>query len=109
MHYEIETPGPGVPNALSANESEFPPSMPVKVVRPLLKLINDPSDQEVAGEPHGRRHAMKPPPLPAQLEDGHLREPHERLCDIDRCFVHVSECAAFRCGSVERRRWASMM
>jgi hypothetical protein len=26
-----------------------------------------------------------------------------------RCFVHVSECAAFRCGSVERRCWASMM
>ena len=53
-------------------------------IRPLLKLVSDPSDQEVAGEPHRRRHAMKPPPLPAQLEDGQLREPHERLCDIDR-------------------------
>ena len=78
-------------------------------IRPLLKLVTDPSGQEVAGEPHRRRHAMKPPPLPAQLEDGQLREPRERLCNIDRCFVHVSECAAFRCGSVERRRWASMM
>jgi hypothetical protein len=44
---------------------------------------------------------MKPPPLPAQLEDGHLREPRERLCDIDRRFVHVSEHAAFRCDSGE--------
>ena len=78
-------------------------------VRPLLKLVTDPSDQEVAGEPHRRRHAMKPPPLPAQLEDGQLREPRERLCDIDRRFVHVSERAAFRCGSGERRRWASLM
>ena len=76
---------------------------------PLLKLVNDPSDQEVAGEPHRRRHAMKPPPLAAQLEDGHLREPHERLCDIDRPFFHVSERAAFRCGSGERPRWASRM
>jgi hypothetical protein len=33
---------------------------------------------------------MKPTPLPAQLEDGQLREPRERLCDIDRRFVHVS-------------------
>ena len=30
---------------------------------------------------------MKPTPLPAQLEDGQLREPRERLCDIDRRFV----------------------
>jgi hypothetical protein len=52
---------------------------------------------------------MKSPPLPAQLEDGQLREPHERLCDIDRRFVHVSERAAFRCDSGERRRWAWMM
>src|ERR1700730_9538137 len=52
---------------------------------------------------------VKPPPLPAQLEGGHLREPHERLCDIDRRFVHVSERAAFRCDSGERRRWAWMM
>src|SRR5580693_1119270 len=74
-------------------------------IRPLLKLINDPSDQEVAGEPHRRRHPVKPPPLAAQLEDGHLREPHERLCDIDRRLVHVSERAAFRCDSDERRRW----
>jgi Semialdehyde dehydrogenase, dimerisation domain/Semialdehyde dehydrogenase, NAD binding domain len=78
-------------------------------VRPLLKLINDPSDQEVAGEPHRRRHAMMPPPLAAQLEDGHLREPHERLCDIDRPFFHVTDRAAFRCGSGERRRWTSLM
>src|SRR5580704_2074731 len=78
-------------------------------IRPLLKLINDPSDQEVAGEPHRRRHAMKPPPFAAQLEGGHLREPHERLCDIDRRFVHVSARAAFRCGSGERPRWASRM
>jgi hypothetical protein len=49
-------------------------------IRPLLKLVTDPSGQEIAGEPHRRRHAMKPPPLPAQLEDGQLREPHERLC-----------------------------
>src|SRR5205807_3843677 len=76
---------------------------------PLLKLINDPSDQEVAGEPHRRRHAMKPPPLAAQLEDGQRREPHERLCDIDRTFFHVTDRAAFRCGSGERPRWASMM
>src|ERR1700694_2211899 len=62
-------------------------------IRPLLKLINDPSDQEVAGEPHRRRHAMKPPPLAAQLEDGRIREPHERLCDIDRRFVHVTDRA----------------
>ena len=34
---------------------------------------------------------MKPPPLPAQLEDGQLREPCERLCDIDRCFVVETE------------------
>ena len=60
-----------------------------------MKLVSNSSDQEVAGEPHRRRHAMKPPPLPAQLEDGQLREPHERLCDIDRRFVHVSERAAF--------------
>ena len=59
--------------------------------------------------PHRRRHPMKPPPLTAQLEDGHLREPRERLCDIDRRFVHVSERAAFRCDSGERPRWASMM
>jgi hypothetical protein len=52
---------------------------------------------------------MKPPPLPAQLEDGQLREPCERLCDIDRRFVHVSERAAFRYGSGERPRWASLM
>jgi hypothetical protein len=78
-------------------------------VCPLLKLISDPSGQEVAGEPHRRRHPMKPPPLAAQLEDGHLREPHERPCDIDRPFFHVSERAAFRCGSGERRRWAWMM
>src|ERR1700736_3751351 len=51
----------------------------------------------------------EPPPLAAQLEDGQLREPHERLCDIDRRFVHVSERAAFRCDSGERRHWASMM
>jgi hypothetical protein len=38
---------------------------------------------------------VKPPPLAAQLEDGQLGEPRERLCDIDRRFVHVSECAAF--------------
>jgi hypothetical protein len=50
---------------------------------------------------------MKPPPLAAQLEDGHLREPRERLCDIDRRFVHVTGRAAFRCGSGERPRWAS--
>src|ERR1700745_688820 len=37
----------------------------------LLKLISNSSAQEVAGEPHRRRHAMKPPPLAAQLEDGH--------------------------------------
>jgi hypothetical protein len=48
-------------------------------IRPLLKLVGDPSGQEIAGEPHRRRHAMKPPPLAAQLEDGHLREPRERL------------------------------
>src|ERR1700737_2511174 len=78
-------------------------------IRPLLKLVSDPSGQEVAGEPHWRRHAMKPPPLPAQLENGHLREPRERICDIDRRFVHVSEGAAFRCGSGERPRWAWMM
>ena len=78
-------------------------------IRPLLKLVSDPSDQEIAGEPHRRRHPMKPPPLAAQLEDGQLREPRERLCDIDRRFVHVSDRAAFRCGSGERRRWASMM
>ena len=35
--------------------------------------------------------------------------PRECLCDIDRRFVHVSERAAFRCGSGERHRWASMM
>jgi hypothetical protein len=52
---------------------------------------------------------MKPPPLAAQLEDGHLREPHERLCDIDRPFFHVTDHAAFRCGSGERPRWASRM
>src|ERR1700674_5566551 len=34
-------------------------------VRPLLKLVTDPSGQEVAGEPHRRRHAMKPAPLSA--------------------------------------------
>ena len=73
---------------------------------PLLKLVNDPSDQEVAGEPHRRLHAMKPAPLSAKLEDGQRREPHERLCDIDRRFVHVSERAAFRCDSGERRCWA---
>ena len=78
-------------------------------IRPLLKLINDPSDQEVAGEPHRRRHAMKPPPLAAQFEDGHLREPRERPCDIDRPFFHVTDRAAFRCGSGERPRWASRM
>src|SRR5580704_4103214 len=78
-------------------------------IRPLLKLVSDPSDQEVAGEPHRRRRPMKPPPLAAQLEDGHLRESLERLCDIDRRFVHVSERAAFRCDSGERRRWASRM
>src|ERR1700732_667822 len=78
-------------------------------IRPLLKLINDPSDQEAAGEPHRRRHAMKPPPLPAQLDNGHLREPHERLCDIDRPFFHLTGRAAFRCGSGERPRWASRM
>ena len=44
-----------------------------------------------------------------QLEDGQLREPRERLCDIDRRFVHISERAAFRCGSGERHRWASLM
>ena len=71
--------------------------------------LNDPSGQEFAGEPHRRRHTMKPPPLAAQLEDGQLREPRECLCDIDRRFVHVSERAAFRCGSGERPRWASMM
>jgi hypothetical protein len=49
---------------------------------------------------------MKPAPLPAQLEDGQRRESRERLCDIDRRFVHVSERAAFRCDSGERRRWA---
>jgi hypothetical protein len=58
---------------------------------------------------HRRRHPMKPPPLPAQLEDGQLREPRERLCDIDRRFLHVSERAAFRCGSGERHRRASLM
>jgi hypothetical protein len=52
---------------------------------------------------------MKPPPLAAQLEDSQPREPRERLCDIDRRFVHVSERAAFRCGSGERHRWASLM
>jgi hypothetical protein len=44
---------------------------------------------------HWRRRPVKPPPLAAQLEDGQLGEPRERLCDIDRRFVHVSECAAF--------------
>src|SRR5580693_2779417 len=78
-------------------------------IRPLLKLVSNSSDQEVAGEPHRRRHPMKPPPLPAQLEECELREPRERLCDIDRRFVHVSERAAFRCGSGERHRWASLM
>ena len=71
-------------------------------IRPLLRLVTDPSDQEIAGEPRRRRHPMKPPPLPAQLEDGQLREPHERLCGIDRPFFHVSDRAAFRCGSGER-------
>src|SRR5580704_5020030 len=78
-------------------------------VRPLLKLVSDPSGQEVAREPHRRRHPMKPPPLSAQLEDGQFRKPRERLCNIDRRFVHVSERAAFRCGSGERHRWASLM
>src|SRR6202023_424515 len=78
-------------------------------VRPLLKLVSDPSGQEVAGEPHWRRRPMKPTPRSAQLEDGQLREPHGRLCDIDRRIVHVSERAAFRCDSGERRRWAWMM
>src|ERR1700720_5023330 len=31
------------------------------------------------------------------------------FCDIDRRFVHVSERAAFRWDSGERRRWAWMM
>jgi hypothetical protein len=70
-------------------------------IRPL-----DPADQEIAGEPHRRRHPMKPPPLSAQLEGGQLREPHERPCDIDCRFVDVSERAASRCDSGERRRWA---
>ncbi len=78
-------------------------------ISPLLKLVSNSSDQEVAREPHWRRHAMKPPPLAAQLEVGHLRELHERLCDIDHRFVHVSEHAAFRCDSGERPRWASRM
>src|SRR6202048_928488 len=78
-------------------------------VRPLLKLVGDPAGQEIAGEPHRRRRPMKPPPLAAQLEDGHLREPRERLCDIDRPFFHVTDRAAFRCGSGERPRWASRM
>jgi hypothetical protein len=52
---------------------------------------------------------MKPPPLTAQLEDGQLQEPRERLCDIDRRLVHVSARAAFRSDSGECRRWASMM
>jgi hypothetical protein len=60
---------------------------------PLLKLVSDPTDQEVAGEPHRRRHPMKPPPLTAQLEDRQPREPHERLNDIDRRFVHLTERA----------------
>jgi membrane associated rhomboid family serine protease len=47
--------------------------------------------------------------LPAQLEDGQLREPHERLCDIDHPFFHVTGRAAFRCDSGERRHWASLM
>ena len=68
-------------------------------VRPLLKLVSDPSGQEVAREPHRRRHPMKPPPLPAQLEDGQRRESRELLCDVDCRFVHVSARAAFRCGS----------
>ena len=38
---------------------------------------------------------MKPPPLPAQLEDGELREPRERLCDIDRRFVHAKQEGAY--------------
>jgi hypothetical protein len=76
-------------------------------VRPLLKLINDPSDQEVVGEPHRRRHAK--PPLAAQLEDGQRREPRERLSDIDRPFFHVTDRAAFRYGSGERPRWPSRM
>ena len=78
-------------------------------IRPLLKLVTDPSGQELAGEPHRRRHPVNPPPLPAQLEDGHLREPHERLCDIDRPFFHVTDRAALRCGNGERPRWASRM
>jgi hypothetical protein len=72
-------------------------------------VVTDPSGQEIAGEPPRRRHAMKPPPFAAQLEDGHLREPRERLCDIDRPFFHVTDSAAFRCGSGERPRWASRM
>src|SRR5580693_6309482 len=83
------------------------PAFSSSAICPLLKLVSNSSDQEVAGEPHRRRHPMKPPPLTSQLEDGQLQEPRERLCDIDRCFVHVSERAAFRCGSGERSRWAS--
>jgi hypothetical protein len=72
-------------------------------IGPLLKLMRDPSDQQVAVEAHRRRQSMQPPPFLAQLEDRQLREPRERLCAIDRRFVHLSDRAAPRCDSGERR------
>jgi hypothetical protein len=50
--------------------------------QPLLEFVGDAAHQEIAGEPHGRRRPMQPPPLAAQFEDRRGGKPHQFLREI---------------------------
>ena len=97
------------PSKRSAKPPERPGQIWVACLRPLLKRVSDPSGQEVAGEPHRRRHAMKPRHSPRSSKMVNSESRASAVATSIAAFVHVSERAAFRCGSGERHRRASLM